>query len=222
MPENYNNTENGDLYKVLVVDDDSSLLQMVRAQLRGHYEVILAEGGEQALRLIEEGTSPDIVLLDIDMPGLDGYETLERLRDNPDTEDIPVIFLTGLDGVRDQVKGLGSGVVDYITKPFVRVIMLARLRLHLESGIERRRIQAARKNGEIVELDEEKFNQLTETLNVREKQIAKFIALGKRNQDIASELAYSLDTVKKLTTRGFNKTGLPDRYELRNTFVKNP
>ncbi|MDR1510812.1 MAG: response regulator [Synergistaceae bacterium] len=208
------------LYKVLVVDDHSGLLQTVRAQLRGCYEVVLADGGRRALSLIEEGNIPDIVLLDIDMPGMDGYETLEKLRDNPKTEDIPVIFLTGLDGVRDQVRGLRSGVADYITKPFEKDILLARLRLHIEAGMERRRIRAARKNGEIVELDEDKFNRLTETLDFREKQIAKLVALGKRNQDIASELAYSLDYVKKLTTRIFNKTGLSDRYELRKACVR--
>ncbi|MDR2137689.1 MAG: response regulator [Synergistaceae bacterium] len=207
-------------YKILVIDDDPGLLQMIRAQLAGHYEVNLAESGGQALHLIEEGLLPDLLLLDIDMPGMDGYGTLERLRGDPNTEDIPVIFLTGLDGVSDQVKGLGSGVVDYITKPFVRDVMLARLRLHLKSGMERRRIRAARKKGILVELDEEKFERLAETLDAREKQVAKLVALGKRNQDIASELAYSLDSVKKLTTRIFNKTGLSDRYELRKACVR--
>ncbi|MDR2780228.1 MAG: DNA-binding response regulator [Synergistaceae bacterium] len=207
-------------YRILVIDDDAGLLQMIRAQLAGHYEVSLAESGIRALHLIEEGLFPDLVLLDIDMPDMNGYETLERLRGNPETEDIPVIFLTGLDDVRNQVKGLGSGVMDYITKPFVKDIMFARLRLHLEFGMERRRIRAARKNGEIVELDEDKFNRLTEALDIREKQIAKLIALGKRNQDIASELAYSLDSVKKLATRIFNKTGLSDRYELRKACVR--
>jgi DNA-binding response OmpR family regulator len=207
-------------YNILVIDDDAGLLQMIRAQLAGHYEVSLAESGAQALHLIEEGLFPDLILLDIDMPDMNGYETLERLRGNPETENIPVIFLTGFNGVNDQVKGLGSGVVDYITKPFVRDVMLARLRLHIEAGMERRRIRVARKKGILVELDEEKFARLAETLDAREKQVAKLAALGKRNQDIASELAYSLDSVKKLTTRIFNKTGLPDRYELRKACVR--
>ncbi|MDR2527609.1 MAG: response regulator [Synergistaceae bacterium] len=220
MPEDYN-AGNETLYKILVIDDDAALLQMVRAQLRSHYEVILAEGGEQALRLIEEGASPDIVLLDIDMPEMDGYETLEKLRANPSTEDLPVIFLTGLDGVRDQVKGLESGAVDYITKPFVRDVMLARLRLHLEAGMERRRMKRSRKNGLLVELDEEKFEWMTKTLNDREKRVAKLMILGYSNQEIAAVLVYSLDGVKKLTTRVFNKTGLPNRYELKKLFLHN-
>ena len=213
--------ENEGLYKVLVVDDDAGLRQMVHAQLSGHYEVILAEGGAQALRVIEDEDSfPDIMLLDIDMPGMDGYETLKALRANPDTEDIPVIFLTGLDGVRDQVKGLESGVADYIVKPFVKDILLARLRLHLGAGMERRKMRNARKNGMLAELDEEKFAQLTEMLGDREKEVAKLMTLGHSNQDIAEILAYSLDGVKKMTSRVYNKTGLSDRYELKKTFLK--
>ena len=213
--------ENEGLYKVMVVDDDAGLRQMVHAQLSGHYEVILAEGGAQALRVIEDEDSfPDIMLLDIDMPGMDGYETLKALRANPDTEDIPVIFLTGLDGVRDQVKGLESGVADYIVKPFVKDILLARLRLHLGAGMERRKMRNARKNGMLAELDEEKFAQLTEMLGDREKEVAKLMTLGHSNQDIAEILAYSLDGVKKMTSRVYNKTGLSDRYELKKTFLK--
>ena len=213
--------ENEGLYKVMVVDDDAGLRQMVHAQLSGHYEVILAEGGAQALRVIEDEDSfPDIMLLDIDMPGMDGYETLKALRANPDTEDIPVIFLTGLDGVRDQVKGLESGVADYIVKPFVKDILLARLRLHLGAGMERRKMRNARKNGMLAELDEEKFAQVTEMLGDREKEVAKLMTLGHSNQDIAEILAYSLDGVKKMTSRVYNKTGLSDRYELKKTFLK--
>jgi putative two-component system response regulator len=213
--------ENGGLYKILVIDDDAALRRMVRAQLAAHYEVILAESGEQALSLIGEELSslPDLILLDIDMPGMDGYETLKKLRADPDAEDIPVIFLTGLDGVRDQVKGLESGVADYITKPFVKDVMLARLRLRLEAGMERRRMRSVRKSGLVIELDEEKFGQLTETLDAGEKRVARLIALGRKNREIASEISYSLDGVKKLAGRIYDKTGL-SRDELRSSVVQ--
>lgn len=122
--------------------------------------------------------------------------TLKRLRADPDAEDIPVVFLTGLDGVSDQVKGLESGAADYITKPFERDVMLARVRLRLDAGMERRGMRIARKSGLVVELDEEKFGRLTETLDAREKRVARLIALGRKNREIASEIAYSLDGVK--------------------------
>jgi DNA-binding response OmpR family regulator len=215
MPEN-------DRYKVLVVDDDASLRRMIRAQLAGHYEATLADGGEQALAMIEAGLSPDIILLDIDMPGMDGWETLKNLRNRPKTEDVPVIFLTGLDGADDQVKGLEAGAEDYITKPFVRDVMLARLRLRLQSGMESRRMKAMREKGlvAVVELDEENFERFTETLNEREKDVAKLMALGYTNQEISAILTYSLDGVKKLATRVFDKTGLPNRYELQKAIAK--
>lgn len=219
MVDNYR-SEDGNLYKVLVVDDHAGLREVVSGQLAGKYEVVLAEGGEQALGLIEEGKIPDIILLDIDMPGMNGYETLEKLRKNPAAEDIPAIFLTGLNGVKDQVLGLKADVTDYITKPFEKDILLARLGLHIKLGMERRKTRNARKNGLLVELDEEKFQCLTTALDDREKRVAKLIALGKRNQDIAEELAYSLGFVKRLTTRVFNKTGLSDRYELRKACLK--
>jgi DNA-binding response OmpR family regulator len=206
-------------YKILVIDDDAGLLQMIRAQLAGHYEVSLAESGAQALRLVEEGLLPDLVLLDIDMPGLDGYETLEKLRGNPETEDIPVIFLTGLDGVNDQVKGLGSGVVDYITKPFVRDVMLARLHLHLKSGMERRSMRAARKKGEIVELDEEKLASLTLLTDV-EKNIARLAAVGRSYREIAETLNYTLAYVKKRAVGIFDKLGVQNRQELKNLIIR--
>jgi DNA-binding NarL/FixJ family response regulator len=218
MFENHH-SEDGNPYKVLVVDDHAGLLQTVRAQLRGCYEVVLADGGQRALSLIEEGNVPDIVLLDIDMPDMDGYETLEKLRDHPETEDIPVIFLTGLDGVKDQVRGLRSGVADYIIKPFEKDILLARLRLHIEAGMERRKMLNTVKSGLLVELDEEKFEQLTAALDDREKRVARLIALGKKNQDIASELTYSIGGVKKFITRICDKTGF-SREELRNALVR--
>jgi DNA-binding response OmpR family regulator len=213
--------ENG-RYKVLVVDDDAPLRRMIRAQLAGHYEVTLADGGEQALTMIEEGLLPDIVLLDIDMPGMDGWETLKNLRNKPKTEDVPVIFLTGLDGTDDQVRGLEAGAEDYITKPFARDVMLARLRLRLQSGMENRKMKAMREKGlvAVVELDEEKFERFATTLNEREKNVAKLMALGHTNQEISVALTYSLDGVKKLTTRVFDKTGLPNRYELQKAIAK--
>ena len=209
----------GSLYKILVIDDDEALRRMVGAQLSAQYEVVLAESGEQALGLIEEGISPDVIILDIDMPGMDGYETLKHLRGDPDLEDIPVIFLTGMDGVGDQVKGLESGAADYITKPFERDVLLAWLRLRLEAGMERRRMRTVRKSGLVIELDEEKFNQLTETLDAREKRVAHLIALGRKNREIASETAYSLDGVKKIAIRVYDKTSL-SRDELRGCAVR--
>ncbi|HBN04923.1 MAG TPA: DNA-binding response regulator, partial [Bacteroidales bacterium] len=118
--------------KVLVVDDDIMLLKMAEELLKSEYAVTFAKSGEAAIALITDNYTPDIILLDIDMPKMNGYETLAKLRKI--SEDIPVIFLTGLSETEFELKGLTSGAVDYITKPFVKEILLARLKIHIETS----------------------------------------------------------------------------------------
>jgi putative two-component system response regulator len=205
---------------VLVVDDDRLFLVSAKADLSKDYSVALADSGEEALRKLEAGLRPDVILLDIDMRGMDGYETLEAIKAMPEARDTPVVFLTGLDAAEEQVKGLSSGVVDYITKPFEKRVLLARLKLRLAAETEKHRLSAARKPGTFVELDEEKFSDVTRLLDEREKEMARLIALGSSNRETANSLGYSLDTVKKITTRIYDKTGLTDRYELRKALVR--
>ena len=101
---------------VLVVDDDPDLRSLANMQLGDGFDVIQAASGEEALALAVSET-PDVILLDIMMPGMDGSQVLTELSNNPDTRDIPVIFLSALGTVDDRVKGLEKGAVDYITKP---------------------------------------------------------------------------------------------------------
>ncbi len=116
---------------VLLVDDDPALLNAVGEMLRADYEVSSAKSGSDALELLRAGYLPDIILLDIDMPGLNGFETLALLRQMEDMQDVPVIYLTGLKQTENEVKGINTGAADYIIKPFVRESLLARLRFRL-------------------------------------------------------------------------------------------
>ncbi len=116
---------------ILAVDDDSGNLAILRQLLHPHYNVLAAPSGERALKIVA-ATPPDLILLDVVMPEMDGYAVLARLRDNPATRDIPVIFVTGLDSIEDEEKGLALGAVDYIAKPYRPPIVLARLKIHLE------------------------------------------------------------------------------------------
>jgi len=112
--------------RVLVVDDDVMLLKMAEQLLKSEYTVMLARSGWEAVSCVANGPRPDIILLDIDMPKMDGYATLRKLQElDPD---IPVIFLTGLTATEYELKGLTAGAVDYFTKPFVKEILLARLK----------------------------------------------------------------------------------------------
>ena len=118
--------------RILVVDDDPGNLDILVRLLHPHYNVLAATSGERALRIATREPEPDLILLDVLMPGMDGYDVLARLRDNPATRNIPVIFVTGLDSIEDEEKGLELGAVDYITKPYRPPIILARVRTRLE------------------------------------------------------------------------------------------
>jgi class 3 adenylate cyclase/CheY-like chemotaxis protein len=116
---------------VLVVDDMPDNLALMSGLLKDDYKVKVANNGESALKIAADHPSPDLILLDIMMPGMDGYEVCQGLKYNPKTRDIPVIFLTAKAEVEDEKKGLELGAVDYITKPISPPIVLARVKTHL-------------------------------------------------------------------------------------------
>ncbi|CAN2041256.1 putative two-component system response regulator [Candidatus Magnetomoraceae bacterium gMMP-15] len=115
--------------KILVVDDQLINLKILQEVLKNDYMVILARNGQEALEKVLD--FPDLILLDIMMPNMDGYEVCERLKNNEYTNKIPVIFVTSLGEEKNEKKGLDLGAVDYITKPIKPVIVKARLRTHL-------------------------------------------------------------------------------------------
>jgi two-component system sensor histidine kinase/response regulator len=103
---------------ILIVDDTAHVRQVLSAMLETYgYDVEVAESGVQALEVVHD-VPPDLILLDIMMPGMDGYEVCERLKHDPQTRDIPVIFISALEQTDDKVKAFGVGAVDYIPKPF--------------------------------------------------------------------------------------------------------
>ena len=116
--------------KLLIVDDEPLNLQVLRQILQQDYQLIFARDGEKALALAQ-AEHPQLILLDIMMPGLTGLETCQRLKQNPSTQDIPVIFVTALADDRDETEGFAVGCVDYITKPLSPPIVLARVKAQL-------------------------------------------------------------------------------------------
>ena len=117
---------------MLIVDDAAENLAVLGQLLAPHYRVRAANSGARALQVVSSEPRPDVVLLDVMMPGMDGYAVIERLRMNRDTSDIPVLFVTAMDAWADEEKGFALGAVDYITKPFQPSIVLARVRTHVE------------------------------------------------------------------------------------------
>ena len=116
---------------ILVVDDTPANIDVLDSVLEPEYRVKAALNGKRALDLAESTPPPDMILLDIMMPGMDGYEVCRRLKANPLTAKIPVIFVTAKAEVNEEKKGLELGAVDYITKPFSAPIIMARVHTHL-------------------------------------------------------------------------------------------
>ena len=136
---------------VLIIDDHPGNLGVAVGHLEGHaYEVITARDGASGSRRARE-IRPSLILLDIELPGIDGYETCRRLKASPETCDIPVIFMTVRDASDEKVRGFELGAVDYVTKPFDASELVARVRTHLELSALRHELEAqvARRTAEL-------------------------------------------------------------------------
>jgi phosphoserine phosphatase RsbU/P len=127
---------------VLVVDDAPANLQVVRSILKDDFKIRIATSGPKALDLVRTKPLPDLILLDVTMPEMDGYEVCGILKATPEVRDIPVIFLTGKTETEDETKGFEVGAVDYIHKPFSPAVVKARVQTHL--GLREAREQLAR------------------------------------------------------------------------------
>ncbi len=137
--------------KILVVDDNPTNIQVLQATLEGQgFRLLAARDGTSALAVAAQA-SPDLVLLDIRMPEMDGYEVCRRLKSDPQTSEIPIIFLSALERTQDKVKGLELGAVDYITKPFQPEELVARVNTHLTLRCLQRRLRKA--NTDLTELN---------------------------------------------------------------------
>src|SRR5499425_1421540 len=124
-------TSAADKKLLLLVDDDSENIQVVHSILKDRYKLRVATNGAKALELAKAEPLPDLILLDVMMPQMDGYEACSQLKTDSKTHDIPVIFLTGKTEVADETRGFEVGAVDYIHKPFSPPIVKARVRTHL-------------------------------------------------------------------------------------------
>ncbi|MDE7277436.1 MAG: response regulator, partial [Lachnospiraceae bacterium] len=121
-----------EMAKILVVDDVDTNRFVLRDIIQEMgYQPVLTENGMQALKMVSR-IHPRLIILDVAMPEMDGYEVCKLLKENPETRDIPIIFISAFDDPSDMVKGFDLGGEDYITKPFIPKVVMARLRLHLK------------------------------------------------------------------------------------------
>ena len=186
--------------RILVVDDDKVLLTQAEVTLEDYYEVCLARSGQEALDFLADTLRVDLLLLDVRMPEMSGYELLEEIREYPVCRDVPVIFVTGEAGTEAQLKGFGAGVNDYITKPFHPDILLARVGAGL---------RAARR------LDMNKIPETPETLSDMELAVLQMLALSYSNEDIMERMGYSYGYVRQIIMRLLAKLGVENRKDVR-------
>jgi DNA-binding NarL/FixJ family response regulator len=197
--------------RLLVVDDEPNLLRAVAGTLRAEgYEVTTARGGAEALARVLE-TVPDLIVSDIRMPGMSGYALARQLRASPQTDLIPIVFLTAKDETGDRVEGFRAGVDAYITKPFEPDELLAVIagilaRVRRTHARVSQLVGAARPARENFAPDEE----LTEA----ENRVAAAVARGLSNKEIAAELSISARTVENHISRILAKKSFTNRVEI--------
>lgn len=125
--------------RILCVDDDINMLNTVEDILiSSGYSVSLAKSGRQAVEYIKKGIRFQLVLLDVDMPEMDGYETFKEIRSLENAKDLPIIFLTAMDEPDFEKKGFECGAADYITKPFVKSVFLARIKNRINASCKKK------------------------------------------------------------------------------------
>ncbi|MGB9497653.1 MAG: response regulator [Dissulfuribacterales bacterium] len=152
--------------KILVVDDEEDILELLKFNLsREGYQVLCAVSGEQALRLVRS-ENPDLIMLDLMLPGIDGLEVTRRLKNDPDTKNLPIVMLTAKGEEADIVTGLELGADDYITKPFSPRILIARIR-----AVLRRRIKGQTEETSVLRIHDLEIDPGRHEVLVNEKPV---------------------------------------------------
>lgn len=200
--------------RLLVVDDEPNLLRAVAACLRGEgFEVVTARSGAEALVRVAE-TVPDLIVSDIRMPGMDGYQLARQLRASARTALTPIVFLTAKDETADRIEGFRTGVDAYLTKPFEPDELVAVIHSIL-ARVQRTHAEIARLVGASQgERAQDVVHFQDEALTEAEGRIAAAVARGLSNKEIAAEFGISVRTVENHISHILDKKGFGNRVEI--------
>ncbi len=196
--------------RLLLVDDDPNLILLVKDYLefRG-YEVVTAENGRQALDLLSENL-PDMIVCDVMMPEMDGYEFVEKVRQDNRANTIPVLFLSAKGQSQDRVKGLKTGADIYMVKPFEPEELVAQVESSLKQAERWDRGKVKSREPSDIMRKVRSNVELTPT----ENKVVKLVARGMANREIAKEMNVSQRTIESHVSNMLSKTGLHNRTEL--------
>lgn len=203
--------------RILIVDDSPLNITVLVGLLKADYKTLVAKDGEQAFNRVFSEQQPDLILLDIMMPGIDGYEVCRQLKEDPRSKHIPIIFVSAMSDAGDEEKGLALGAVDFIGKPFSPPIILARINTHLALALQKR------------ELEREVYER-TKELEMSRKDLVRRLGLAAEYKDnetglhvqrmaeyarlIALELGFSEPDAETLASAApmhdIEKLGIPD------------
>lgn len=222
---------------VLVVDDTPDNLSLISGLLKDDYKVKVANGGEKALKIAQSDSPPDLILLDIMMPDMDGYQVCRHLKADPRTRDIPVIFLTAKVEVEDEKRGLELGAVDYLTKPVSPPIVMARVKNHLalkahtdflRDKSEYLEVEVAKRTREVMAIQDVTILTMASLAETRDSDTGNHIrrtqfyvkALAEHLRDNRRFSATLTDTYisllfKSAPLHDIGKVGIPDRILLK-------
>ena len=210
------------LATVLVVDDTPGNIDILTGVLAPAYRVKVATSGARALEVAAQDEPPDLILLDIMMPGMDGYEVIRRLKADPLTRRIPVLFITAKESPEDEQKGFDLGCVDYITKPISAPRVRARVRTHLALHDQNRALEAAVRDRtrELQETRLQIIQRLGRAAEYRDNETGMHvIRMSHACQIIALELGLPAQEAETLLTAApmhdIGKIGIPDRVLLK-------
>jgi diguanylate cyclase (GGDEF)-like protein len=192
-------TNREDMQTLLIVDDTPENIKILMETLKSDYKIIFATSGEKAIELLgSKGNLPDLILLDIKMPGIDGYDVCKWLKNNDNTRNIPVIFVTASSEVSDESKGFRLGAVDYITKPFHPPIIKARVNAHINLKIKSDMLEKLASRDALTDLyNRRKFDEM----------IKKEWNRAQRNHSLLSVLMIDIDKFKQYNDNYGHATG---------------
>lgn len=202
-----------DRNRIMIIDDDAETLDLMVKQMELLYDVRAFLSGEEALGFLKiagAGQLPELILLDISMKGMDGYEVLDRLKSDDITKKIPVVFLTGMTDEVSEIRGLEMDVIDYLKKPIPGKVLFARIQhyLNLYSDTESKG-----------QLNEQMLRELSSPLSERENEVARLMAEFRSDREISEILYISMPYTKKLVASVKEKLGIEKRGDIRRYLI---